>query len=105
MRKISTALRAAVVTMLVAKRPLLDELPIRWELHPNGISAEPDWKTEPSTVVKIAAEMARAMRGATTGSHVTGEFQVHEVVGQMSGVNVRFYGQYKVTEAAGGESA
>lgn len=120
MRKITTAMQAAVVTMLVAKRPALDRLPVRWELRADGrITAELDHLATEDTaeVPKIAAELARAMRGARTDSYdikakdgtIT---RCYEVDAQPSGVRVLFCDYHRgitpddeLPNAEGGEGA
>jgi hypothetical protein len=102
-------MQAAVVTMLVAKRPALDSLPVRWELRPDGVVyVEPTFKAGASDIAKIASELTRAMRGARTETYDIGTtYRVHEVSAQPSGVQVRFYGQHRLDSAftEGGESA
>ncbi|MBK3563184.1 MULTISPECIES: hypothetical protein [unclassified Streptomyces] len=116
MRKTSTAMQAAVVTMLVAKRPALDKLPVRWGLREDGtIGVEQEFGTTLAEVAEIAAELARAMRGARSetydGVFSDGRaYRAFDVTAQPSGVRVSFHGQVVLdsgsTEAsAGGESA
>ncbi|MGW3847135.1 hypothetical protein [Streptomyces fagopyri] len=96
MRKVTTALQAAVVTTMVAKRPALDKLPVRWELSGGGkVSAELDVSADTALVPQIADEVARAMRGAETDSYDIPQedgtvTRAYEVRGRVSGVLVHF---------------
>ncbi|MFC7909011.1 hypothetical protein [Streptomyces nigra] len=116
MRKTTAAMQAAVVTMLVAKRPALDKLPIRWQLRETGeVSVEPSFRASHAEVDQMACEIARAMRGAQQRTYETQlsdgrPFRVYEVSAQPSGVRVTFYGQAALdgdlTESSpGGETA
>ncbi|MFE6284401.1 hypothetical protein [Streptomyces sp. NPDC057877] len=132
MRKVTAAMQAAVVTMLVAKRPALDKLPIRWELRPDGrIYVDEQYGADPAVVPQIAAELARAMRGAKQiaaelaramrgaktntyempedGGTIT---RAHQVEGQPNGVRVEFHSYERGIQpsetaagAEGGETA
>ncbi|MFF7901222.1 hypothetical protein ACFZCV_20855 [Streptomyces sp. NPDC007920] len=90
------AVQAAVVTMLVAKRPQLAQLPIDWQLKSDGsIYIDMALRSDAALVPQAAAELARAMRGAREYSFdlrqddgtVTRTFQVE---GKPSGVPVEF---------------
>ncbi|MFF9123214.1 hypothetical protein ACF09J_07930 [Streptomyces sp. NPDC014889] len=94
--KTHIALQAAVVTMLVAKRPALAQLPIDWQLKSDGsIYIDMALRADAALVPQVAAELARAMRGAREHSYelrqddgtVTRTFQVE---GKPSGVSVEF---------------
>ncbi|MFI9824466.1 hypothetical protein ACIHFC_29040 [Streptomyces sp. NPDC052013] len=95
--KTHITVQAAVVTMLVAKRPALAKLPLRWELRGDGsIRVQMELHADQALVPQAAAELARAMRGAReetydmpeNGGTVTRGFQVE---GQTSGVRVEFH--------------
>ncbi|MGW4883400.1 hypothetical protein [Streptomyces murinus] len=109
MRKITTALQAAVVTMLVAKRPALDELPICWDLDANGsITVSMRYDADPAIIPQVAAELSRAMRGARTDSYVLPKADgkvthVTAVSAQPSGVHVTFHGYQPGHQSEGGE--
>ncbi|MGW3166942.1 hypothetical protein ACWC9Q_29610 [Streptomyces sp. NPDC001142] len=56
-------LQAAVVTMLVAKRPTLADLPIDWQLSHNGrVGVDLAIGASSTAVPQIAHELARALR-------------------------------------------
>ncbi|MFI2033679.1 hypothetical protein ACH470_03105 [Streptomyces bottropensis] len=102
----NVAMQAAVVTMLVAKRPALAKLPIRWELRANGeVTVSADLGADGSLVPQIAAELARAMRGPRTESYdltdddgtITRAF---EVEARVSGIQVKFYGYQRGLQSA-----
>ncbi|MBQ0827653.1 hypothetical protein [Streptomyces tagetis] len=111
--KTHIAVQAAVVTMLVAKRPALADLPIRWELAGGRVEIRQDALTskDDSVVPQIAAELARAMRGARTHSYVLPaedgtSTRCCEVAARVSGVGVRFVGYQRglrLDEVAGHE--
>ncbi|WP_328425937.1 hypothetical protein [Streptomyces sp. NBC_00443] len=92
--------QAAVVQLLIAKRPRLGKLSIDWKLQADGIiTVEAAWGVEPSQVVEIAQELARALRGAKT--EVSGErefsksgraYRSHEVSGMQAGVRLYYQG-------------
>ena len=94
------AIQAAVVTMLLAKRPRLAELPIDWHLRDSGaIDVDPVWGALPSQVVEIAQELSKALRGARF--EVSNErrfatsdrpYRSHAVDGKQSGIAIRFNG-------------
>ncbi|MFG2963533.1 hypothetical protein ACGFZS_09615 [Streptomyces sp. NPDC048288] len=91
--------QAAVVQMLIAKRPRLGQLPISWTLHNDGtISVDQAWNaTKPSDVVEIAQELARALRGGKVDigeerKHTTSGrmYRAHRVTGAQNGVHIHF---------------
>ncbi|MFS4107517.1 hypothetical protein [Streptomyces sp. PD-S100-1] len=94
--KTHISVQAAVVTMLVAKRPVLAKLPIRWELRSNGgVYVDLDLFADAAIVPQVAAEMARAIRGAkTNGWDIQQDdgtvTRAYQVTGQPSGVRVEF---------------
>ncbi|WP_435643396.1 hypothetical protein ACR9VJ_18285 [Streptomyces sp. H49] len=98
MRKITTAMQAAVVTMLVAKRPALDKLPICWDLDFDGsITVTMRYDADTATIPQVAAELTRAMRGARTDHYDVPKddgtvTRVFTVSGQSSGAPVTFHG-------------
>ncbi|WP_327230843.1 hypothetical protein [Streptomyces murinus] len=111
MRKITTALQAAVVTMLVAKRPALDRLPISWDLESDGTITVRLWHDadEEAVAPQVAAELSRAMRGARTDSYVLPKSdgtitRVTAVSAQSSGVPVSFHGYQRGLQPEGGEA-
>lgn len=89
--------------MLIAKRPALDKLPIRWALRSDGtVVVDLDHLSVEGTsaVPEIAAELARAMRGAHTDTYdVVSEdgtiSRCYEVRAQPSGVVVSFYDYHR----------
>ncbi|MGW3442224.1 hypothetical protein [Streptomyces sp. NPDC001076] len=111
--------QAAVVQMLIAKRPRLGHLPTEWLLHHDGsITVDATWNaTGPSDVVEIAQELARALRGGKVEigeerKHSTSGrlYRPHRVSGSQNGVSIYYQAfEYldghgdKVTEA--GETA
>ncbi|MGW6009660.1 hypothetical protein [Streptomyces sp. NPDC055210] len=112
MRKTTTAMQAAVVTMLVAKRPALDKLPVIWELRADGtIEVGSVHPSEPADIAKTAAELTRAMRGASSETYDVpntegkGLYRVYRVSAQPSGVRVSFYGQYLLAPDPAAEEA
>lgn len=94
--KANVALQAAVVTMLVAKRPALAQLPIDWSLRSDGsIYVDMALRADAALVPQAAAEMARAMRGAREHSYDLAEAdgtvtRTFHVEGKPSGVPVEF---------------
>ncbi|MFJ2303800.1 MULTISPECIES: hypothetical protein [unclassified Streptomyces] len=93
------ALQAAVVTMLLAKRPQLATLPIDWTLKTNGsIYVDLAICAPTSCVPAIASELAKAMRGAAL--EVSGPlrfrdgrpYRSYQVRGKHAGVRVDFDG-------------
>ncbi|MFD5468854.1 hypothetical protein [Streptomyces sp. NPDC127105] len=92
-------LQAAVVTMLLAKRPQLGALPINWELRNDGtVHVDLAVCARSTFVPAIASELAKAMRGATL--EVSGRlkfsdgrpYRSHRVRGKHAGVQVVFDG-------------
>lgn len=91
--------QAAVVQMLIAKRPRLGQLPIDWKLANDGqIYADMAWGGLPSQVVETAEEFARALRGAQVDASEERKFadsgrsyRSHDVSGRQAGVLVNFH--------------
>lgn len=88
-------LQAAVITMLLAKRPALAALPITWELHGDdgSVWASLALNAPSSQVPLIAAELGLALRGASCdardGTMPSGrKFRCHTVYGKHAGVAV-----------------
>ncbi|MCD7440294.1 hypothetical protein K4B79_18945 [Streptomyces lincolnensis] len=92
--------QAAVVQMLIAKRPRLGQLPIDWQLQHDGhIRVDSAWNSQTGQVVEIAQELARALRGAkveVSNDRVfakTGRpYRLHEVSSSQSGVRIYYQG-------------
>jgi hypothetical protein len=105
------AMQAAVVTMLVAKRPALAKLPIRWELRANGdITVSADLHADASLVPQMAAELTRAMRGPRTDTYDLSESdgtitRAFEVEARASGIKVQFYGYQRGLQSADASTA
>lgn len=92
--------QAAVVQMLLAKRPRLAQLPIDWKLQNDGnIFLDSAWGTPPSQVVEIAQELVRALRGATVEvsedrvfANSGRPYRSHNVRSSQSGVRIYYEG-------------
>lgn len=93
-----TPVQAAVLQMLIAKRPRLGQLPIDWMLHADGgLTAMAPWGTEPAEAIEIAQEIARALRGGKVEigedrTHSTSgrPYRIHHAYGTQNGVSVSF---------------
>lgn len=109
----SIALQAAAVTMLLAKRPRLSQLPIDWSLRDNGdVSLDLALDAPSHFVPEIVQELAKALRGPVT--EVTDErksaagrrYRMHTVHGKHAGIRVYLNAfEYFDEPNEGGEAA
>ncbi|MCG7204007.1 hypothetical protein [Streptomyces arenae] len=95
-----TPVQAAVVQMLIAKRPALGKLPINWGLQHDGtISLDAAWNAKPSAIGEIAQELARTLRGSNAkvsepqqSTNSQRPWRTHTVSGIAHGVRIRYQG-------------